>query len=1473
MERRLNPRVTLFAICLFLFGTGQSAPFSRAVDHPQPLTGLFATPLTVAAIDNSASAEWVDGTERPVVNPAALGAMLWTQSTPPGDGLFPFGAGSQPGVRHLRVGFASSLAIGSILVRGGDRLSVLRVGAKYPGNLADDADWIPAQRIAGNQASDAAVGKDGYATWVLPPGTTTRALRFTHTAMPADSSYAGALGGVYLLTARVANLAPQALVTASANTKAAGLLVDEQYNGWLAWDNGPAFLHPVTAATPETITLTWTRPVAISGLAALWAGFNGAKVEYLSGPETFNPQDAAESNWHTLTPNGKVGWSLTNQYPRALGIDWFDFGQTVTTRAIRVRMTQVTDESRHPHLAGKTKNGNRVWLGELMALSPLGSGDLKNAILPALADVGPKPPIPIHFTMKAAGFVTLVIDDAQGNRVRNLVSDTWFEAGPNTVWWDGTDDLGRNPDAAAHGVYLIPTHFVAPGSYQVHGLTHQAIDLHYEFSVYNAGNPPWETVDGKGGWLTNHTPPSSALFVPGDKAPGGKPLVYLGSYVSEGGAGLAWVDLDGKRQGGRGWIGGNWTAAPFLARDAGSLASGPAYAYVGAAWSDDTNKDPNHPGGVIRITALTVQGDKPVLSYRFNPGTNLDHDDNGRPLWTTQMSGLAVRDNLLVVSLARQGQLLFADAVRGVVIGVAKIDDPRGVVFDAQGRLLVLSGKQLLRLSISREAGQFHPEQPGQPTVVIAKGLEDPAGITLDSLGNLYISDRGNSHQVKIFSASGQFLRAIGHAGAPAAGPYDPLHMNNPRGLAIDSNNHLWVAEEDFQPKRVSLWTLDGILLKSFYGPAEYGGGGSLDPQDKTKLYYHGMQFKLDWQAGTNAITSVLYREDNSGLFIPTYGAPSTAFYSNGHRYFTNTFLGYSTNGVSIAFLYLDKGGVLQPVSAFGKANDWSILKTDTFKAALPAGADLNNRSPDHWVLFVWSDTNLNGKVDPDEVTFHKAFTGSIQYLPDTADKLAVYDAYVDGKANRYAPTRVTPEGVPIYDLDNPAVVAEGAQIPRSDGGGQMLVSPEATVLTTAPVPFAPESVGGIVGGIDKQTHRWSYPSLWPGLHASHSAPVPDRPGELIGTTRLLGGFIHPAGSDTGALWGINGNLGDLYLFTADGLYVTQLFQDSRSGHQWAMPTASRNMVLNDVSLHDEDFFPSLTQTSDGNIYVLDGSRTSIVRVDGLGTLRSVASQPLEVTRADLDKAQIYMNQREASRQLKAGAETLEVPVHAGNTLDVQTLVASLNNADWATIDSRITKVGWGDKPDVVQGTVAVAGGRLYAGFRANDDHLLDNSGTMSNAPFKTGGALDLMIGTNPNANPQRQSPVEGDLRLLVYLVQGKPHATLYRAVVPGTANPVPFSSPVRTITLDQVADVSSQIEFSATSGSYAFSIPLATLGFKASPGQRIKADLGILRGNGVQTTQRVYWSNKATGITSDVPSEAALTPNLWGEWVFKAAN
>jgi len=1450
-------------LAILILGITLGVDLCFAADHPQPVSGPFATPLTDATVDYASVAEWVDGSEHLVTNPNTVRQTVWTQNFASASGLLNYGASAHTGPRYLRIGFKSPVAIGSILVRGGGQLSVLRPGAPYPGNLTDESQWIPAQRILNRQASTAPIGPYEYGIWVVPPGTQTRALRFKHVSVAADSNYAGMLGGLYVLSGRFANLAPQATVLTSANAGASGLLKDEISSSGLSWDNGPDFLHPVTPANQEWIMLSWPHPVTLGSLATLWAGFNAADAQIFVGGENAPLLNAPDSDWR---PVGQP-YHLSNQYPASLAVDWLDFGKSVQTRAVRLRITAVTNESHHPHLLGTTRKGNRVWLDELMAITPLGSADLSAAVLPVAA-VAPNPPIPVRFTLPSAGYVSLVIEDAKGNRVRNLVSDTLFPAGANTAWWDGTDDLGRDPDAAFHGIYRIPTHYVAPGQYHVRGLYHGAIDLHYEFTVYNPGRPPWETQDTTGGWLTTHTPASSALFVPPDKAPGGKPLVYLGCYVVEGGAGLAWVDLDGNKQGGRMWI-GDWTAAQFLARDTGPRANRDIYAYAAATWGDKATAARTNLA-TVRLTGLTAHGDKSVLNYPLDMGKPPAGQPGWSDGWTQFIGGVAVHNNVAVVSLFILNKLLFADATTGKILGEAPLDSPRGLSFDSQGNLLVLSGKRLLRYRNAADNAAAQLQQLGEPQVLVATGLDDPSGITEDDAGNIYISDHGTSNEVKVFSPAGKFLHAIGHPGPMHAGPYDPLHMNSPRGMTIDSNNHLWVAEEDYQPKRVSVWTLDGKLVKAFAGAAEYGGGGSLDPNDKTKFYYHAMEFHLDWKTGADTITDVLYRQGADQIPLPRGGTPESVIYSDGHRYFHNTYLGIGTTGVSVAMLYLDTGGVIRPVSALGWANDWDVLKTEPFLPNWPAKTNPSSRLPADSVLFTWSDINGNGKVDPEEVTFLKASTGAITVAPD----LAMVASYVDGKAIRYAPAQMTPAGVPVYDIRHGQIIVEDVQRAVSDGGGQILYSPSNTVLTTAPLPFSNYGVGGV----DAQGHRWNYPSLWPGLHPGHSSPVADHPGELEATTHLLGGFIHPPGEDAGLLWGINGNFGNMYLFTADGLYVTQLFQDLRTGKPWSMPRAERNMLVNDVSLSGENFFPSLTQTADGNVYIADGAKTGIVRVDGLNTIHRLPASTLEVTQSQLEQAQGFLKQTEASRQQQLGSQTLEVRIRSSippEWSNPASAFDSLTKGQWATIDSRTTNIGFSNKPDVAEAAVAIAGDSLFAAFKTTEPNLLRNSGAVANAPFKTGGALDLMIGADIHASPKREAPVAGDLRLLVYQVNGQTKAMLYRAVVPGTAHPVPFSSPWRTITLDTVEDVSSSVSLKplagSAAGSFVVSVPLAVLGLKPVAGERIKADIGILRGDGAQTVQRVYWSNKATGITSDVPSEAELTPNLWGEWIFKA--
>ena len=366
-----------------------------------------------------------------------------------------------------------------------------------------------------------------------------------------------------------------------------------------------------------------------------------------------------------------------------------------------------------------------------------------------------------------------------------------------------------------------------------------------------------------------------------------------------------------------------------------------------------------------------------------------------------------------------------------------------------------------------------------------------------------------------------------------------------------------------------------------------------------------------------------------------------------------------------------------------------------------------------------------------------------------------------------------------------------------------------------------------------------------------------------------MGGLFEVKGCEAGPVWAVNANMGNFYIFTRDGLFVATVFEDVRQGKLWKMPVATRGMSLKGISLHDENFWPTITSTPEGKVYAVDGSYSSLVRLDGLDTIRRIDDFPVKVTAEHLVDAQRWVLNREAARQAEFGRSVLSAVIHPAGQLKTDGKADDWSNADWVDIDNRGVRANFNSnsKPFNVSGSLAISGDRLHAAWRTTLKGLLRNSGEIPHALFKTGGALDLMLATNPAADPKRRFPVAGDLRLLVTQVDGKPRAVLYEPVSPGTTGEkIPFSSPWRTITFDRVEDVSVQIELTTDGqGFYEISIPLNTLSLKATDGLRMQADIGILRGNGTETTARSYWSNKATGITADVPSEAALTPHLWG--------
>jgi hypothetical protein len=1403
-----------------------------------PEAGVFETPLKPDDFDPEAFREWVEGAERVPDTKSGPKHIVWT-STTAGDWMgLKYGGSRSPGPRHLRIGFRNPMELGSVVVRGGGALSALKAGAS--GAMDDDSQWIPAQRLKDGAVTSEEVRASDFAVWTLPAGTKSRALRFSHVASESDKDYAGWIGGAYVLSGRFADPAAQAIATASANEHHASKIINGKHDDWSPWDNVTESSAVVSKDHPEWVLLSWPAEVSLRGLCALQAGFSQGEIQIYAGPADRHPRDAAPTDWKSV----RTFDHIKNQYPRGFGVNWIDFGADVKTRAVRLVITKSTDEG-HPHLKGNTREGKRVWLGELLAMSPLGADPVDRAVLKAAE--ASHPPIPIRFTLKEPGLVTLVIDDADGKRVRNLVAETPFPAGENTAWWDGLDDLGRDRDAAAHAIYHIPGRFVKPGAYTVRGLVRKDLDLKYETTVYHSGNPPWPTADRSGGWLADHSPPSSVLFVPGEK-----PSVLIASYVAEGGDGLVFVDLDGHKTGAIHWLGGNWTGASHLARDGGAKAVPGVTAYTAAGWEQDKDRKK----GEIRLMKIVGGQAKPVVPFKLENRKDAD------------VSGLAVHDGILVVSLPALQQLAIIDVAGEKILGTPGLTDPRGLAFDAKGRLLAISGKKVLRFSATGA-------ELGKPDDVIT-GLEDPQQLTMDGDGKIYVSDLGTSNQVKIFDAGGKKIGAIGTAWTPGVGPHDPNHLTHPNGVTISSDGHLWVAETDHQPKRISVWTLDGKLVKAMYGPPQYGGGGSIDPKDKSRYYFNGMEFRIDWAAGTNRLVNVFYRPSANDWAAPkghaSDGAPEQAIYTNGRQYLSNSFNSNPTNGSQVVFVWELRDGVAVPVAAVGQASAWDLLKDDAYKAAWPDKVDPKGDPWKNPTMFSWVDLNDDHKVQVDELKMVKGRTGGCVVHPDLT--------ILTSLGQKIAPKGFTPKGAPLYDINQAETYVEGAQNSLSSGGEQSMASASGwTIMTVGPKPLPADSMAGVKNGVP----MWSYPSLWPGLHASHNAPMPDHPGELLGTTRLLGGFVSPKGSDAGEIWAINGNMGNVYLLTVDGLFVATLWRDGRVS-SWAMPAAKRGMSVKDASLNAEDFWPSITQTADGEIFITVGVETtcSIVRVEGLETIRRLPASTVTVTPESLAEVGRYFVRRDQQRADREGTGTLSVAVRkSAPTVDGK--LDDWADASWVTIDSRTNQVGdWGHEEAKTRAALCVAGDRMYAAFKTGDPELLRNSGEALPMLFKTGGALDLMLGTDPAANPKRDKPVAGDVRLVVTMAKGKPMAALYRAVVAGSKEPVPFSSPWRTVTFDRVEDVSGQVELAAGGekdvkkkgehGIFELSIPLSVLGLKPEAGTTIKGDVGLLRGNGFQTMQRVYWQNKATGLTSDVPGEAMLTPQLWGKLQFVAA-
>ena len=1019
---------------------------------------------------------------------------------------------------------------------------------------------------------------------------------------------------------------------------------------------------------------------------------------------------------------------------------------------------------------------------------------------------GVQGPAEITYDLPEDARVTLAIDDANGKRIRNLVAAQPRAKGKVTEHWDGRDDDG-NPAPA--------------GNYHFKALYHHGIHARYVMSFANPGNPSWDTSDGRGAFYADHSAPV-AVASAGD-------YVALGCPIGEAGKPLIVCDLNGQRLWGQAnrtfVVGGRMSLATdgkilWVSQDqTGTIYRVEVATGHYAPWNRTSTEA---SGSTFKVLDLPV----------YDAGKKTLQESTTSP----NLTAIAVNDHLLAVCLLEDGVVEMLDKETGDVKSTLKVPAPVSAVFDHGDDLVVLSDGKLVRVSAD---GKITPFGGGS--------YPDGYGLAIDAKHNIYLSVGGADQNVKVFSPAGKLVREIGREGGrPVVGKFDASGMRNPGQIAVDRTGRLWVVEATQNPKRTSVWdTESGKLVKDLIGSTSYAGAGAIDPFDPATAFSDNTVYHLDWDKGTYRPTWSLGQKNGpDDLFPPRVYSITDRVTRHG-----KTTCVY-TAGQAFVYCTIYHGGAWHSAAVIGIVPK----KRETRGEDLLANPLFAGHEGE---VFNWTDRNGDGMVQKDELTFaqltHDGKPLQIRgcywgELPDDEGTI-IYGETSGTMLVKFPVTRYAADGVPVYDITHPTVIPLTAKL--IFGEGMILGGKDGrTYVNQNPLT-----------AFDKDGRQlFTYPSPYLSVHGSHNA-LSARPGLLIGPSSFYG--VADMGGDTGEVFYLNGNLGENFLFTWDGLWIQSLFKDCRGG--FTVPDrAVRGESFDDDTAGGESFGGNFVRTPDGKTYLVDGGTDArVLEITGLDEIKRLAG------------SFTYTPEQFAAAQ-QLGQKTAAVP-EAPKVYTIPKTPAPVvidgKPDEWPELnDDGKPLIEVQESADVRFGRVAARydDKNLYLAYRVfSPDKELRNAGQDFHQLFKTGDAVDLMLG------PEPQNKDTGDLRLLFSVLGGQPTAVLYEKNVPGTAEKdrVPFSSPWRTITFDRVtqpADVKVATAPYPDGRGYFVeaAIPWSRLGVTPSSGLKLRADFGILSGDtgGTITISRKYWSNKSTGLVNDVPGEAQLEPEHWGE-------
>jgi uncharacterized protein (TIGR03437 family) len=133
-----------------------------------------------------------------------------------------------------------------------------------------------------------------------------------------------------------------------------------------------------------------------------------------------------------------------------------------------------------------------------------------------------------------------------------------------------------------------------------------------------------------------------------------------------------------------------------------------------------------------------------------------------------------------------------------------KLQHPAGITMDSAGNMYIANSGNSKILKFTAASGTLTTYAgastgfSGDGGLATLAGLGDPQGVALDAAGNLYIADTVNNRIRKVSAATG-IITTIAGTGKPGysgdGGAATSAQLNSPQGIAVDSAGNVYIAD------------------------------------------------------------------------------------------------------------------------------------------------------------------------------------------------------------------------------------------------------------------------------------------------------------------------------------------------------------------------------------------------------------------------------------------------------------------------------------------------------------------------------------------------------------------------------------------------------------------------------------------------------------------------------------------------------